>query len=236
MTVTNDKLIFMSANNSNPTKSVMYSYKLDDFKNIYKKDYNNTAHGNGMTYNSKTDKVLVTVNANGSTIYEYNGKTLIREKEHNRTSFPASSGIGYDYNNDLYVGRNSPYIFMFDPIKKMILFQFTVFMFEVAQDIGYYNGYIFDCNTDFGVGQNSQSYSFYEGYHIIYVYDTKLDKNKNPTKNFGRLIARLSTFKLGELESISFKDGYVYIGFATNDYTFYKVDYNKFAKEIKQIS
>ena len=117
MTVTNDKLIFMSANNNNPAKSVMYSYKLNDFNNIYKKDYNNTAHGNGMAYNSKTDKVLVAVNVNGSTIYEYNGKTLIREKEHNATSFPSSSGIGYDYINDLYVGRRTPTIFVFDPVK-----------------------------------------------------------------------------------------------------------------------
>ena len=141
------------------------------------------------------------------------------------------TGIGYDYINDLYVGRSSPYIYLFDPLKMVKLFQFTVFMFESSQDIEYYNEFIFDCNSDF---KNSQSYSFYEEYHIIYVYDTKLDKNKNPTKNFGRLIARLSMINLGELEGISFKDGYVYIGFGNNDYTFYKVDYNKFAKEIKK--
>ena len=132
------------------------------------------AHGNGMTYNSKTDKVLVIVNANGNTIYEYNGKTLIREKEHNRTSFPSSTGIGYDYINDLYVGRSTPTIFLFDRIKMVKLFQFIVFMFESSQDIEYYNGFIFDCNSDF---KNSQSYSFYEEYHIIYVYPMIITNN-----------------------------------------------------------
>ena len=236
MAVTNDKLIFMSANNNNPTKSVMYSYKLDDYENIYKKDYNNTAHGNGMTYNSKTDKILVIVNSNVSTIYEYNGKTLIREKEYNSSSFPSTNGIGYDYNNDLYIGRNSPNLFFFDPIKKVKLFQFSIFKFESSQDLEYYNGYIFDCNSDSGVNKNYQDYSFNKGYEIIYVYDTKLDQNKNPTKNFGRLIARLSMTQLGELESLSFRGGFVYIGFSNNGYIFYKIDYNKFVKEIKNIS
>lgn len=59
MTVTNDKLIFMSANNQNPSKSVMYSYLLDDFENIFFKDYNDTAHGNAMTFNPNTNKFLL---------------------------------------------------------------------------------------------------------------------------------------------------------------------------------
>ena len=80
LTVANGQLMFISAINQIPTKSIMYSYKLNDFVNIYKKDYSNTAHGNGMTYNSKTDKVLVIVNSNGYTVFEYNGKTLFKRK------------------------------------------------------------------------------------------------------------------------------------------------------------
>ena len=95
-------------------------------------------------------------------------------------------------------------------------------MFEASQDLEYYNGYIFDCSSDFGKDSIYQNYSFYPGYEIIYVYDTKLDPNKNPTKNFGRLIARLSMTNLGELESISFRDGYIYIGFEYDGYTFIK--------------
>ena len=204
MTVTNDKLIFMSAHNGNPDKSIMYSYKLNDLDNLYKKDYNNTGHGNGMTYNSKTDKVLVT-GLNGL-IYEYNGQTLIREKEYKTTTY---ASIGYDYNNDLYVGKNVLRLFLADTIEMKKLYDYGIFMFETSQDLEYYNGYIFDCSSDFGAPNKFQNYSFYKGYEFIYVYDAHLDKNKNPTKNFGRLIAKFIMTGLGELESISFREGYV---------------------------
>jgi len=122
MTVTNDKLIFMSANNNNPTKSVMYSYKLNDFENPFKKDYSNTGHGNGMTYNPKTDKVLALVSPVNKTVYEYNGKTLVREKEYDSSSFPSYSAIGYDYKNDLYIGFNSGRVSLYDAINNKKLF------------------------------------------------------------------------------------------------------------------
>ena len=64
-----------------------------------------------------------------------------------------------------------------------------------------------------------------------------LDKNKNPTKNFGRLVQRLFVRGLGELEGMSFRGGYVYFGFAHSPlkypYVFYKVEYKQFEKEIK---
>ena len=47
------------------------------------------------------------------------------------------------------------------------LLQFSGFMFETSQDLEYYNGYIFDCNSDGGVLINYQSYGFYKGYQII---------------------------------------------------------------------
>ena len=54
-------------------------------------------------------------------------------------------------------------------------------------------------------------------------------------EDFGRLIARLCIINLGELESLSFKDGYLCVGFSNNGYVFYKIEYNKFAKEVKKI-
>ena len=225
MTVTNDKLIFMSSNNSNPEKSIMYSYKLNDLKNLYNKDYNNTGHGSGMTYNSKTDKVLVT--GLDGIIYEYDGQTLIREKEYEKSIFPTCVALGYDNNNDLYIGKSNIKLFWVDGIKKTKLYEFGLLMFETQQDLEYYNGYIFDGASDFGVPTRYQTYSFYKGYQFIYVYDAHLDKNNNPTKNFGRLIARFIMTGFGELESISFRDGYAYIGFAQRGYNFYKVEYKK---------
>ena len=95
-----------------------------------------------------------------------------------------------------------------------------------------------------GAPSKYQSYAFYKkGDNIINVYDTKLDKNKKPTKNFGRLVTRLYTSGIGELESISFREGYVYFGFAPHsklplapEYVFYKLGYKQFAKEVKKIS
>jgi hypothetical protein len=80
-----------------------------------------------------------------------------------------------------------------------------------------------------------------KGTNVIHVYDVKLDKNNNPTKNFGRLICNLQITGLGELESISFRKGYVYLGFAVHkknspEYVFYKLDYKQLAKEVKKIS
>ena len=72
---------------------------------------------------------------------------------------------------------------------------------------------------------------------MINIYDMKLDKNKKPTKNFGRLIARLYLQGFGEFEDISFRDGYAYFGFApSHKYAFYKVDYKKLVDMIKKIS
>ena len=98
-TLSNDKLFFMSSNNNNPEKGVLYSYKLNDINNLYKYDYSNTGHGNGMTYNTKTGKVL-TLGYYG--VCEYDPETLIREKDYNMPNYPGYSAIGYDYDADLY--------------------------------------------------------------------------------------------------------------------------------------
>ena len=219
----------MASNNNNPEKGVLYSYLLNDLNNIYKTDYSNTGHGNGMTYNAKTGKVL-TLGYYG--VCEYNENTLVRENDYNRPNFPGYSAIGYDYNTDLYIGRANHRIFFADNINMKKLYEFGVFMFEAGQDLEYYNGYIFDCATDFGLPNPYQKYSFYPGNELIYVYNAKFDENKKPTKNFGRLVARLIMKGFGELESISFRNGKVYFGFGKNGYNFYYIDYNKFIEDV----
>ena len=239
-TVTKDKLIFMSSNNNNRPKSIMYSYKLNDLKNLYKKEYGTTGHGNGMTYNSKTDKVLVVGPFNYSKVYMYNGQTLAKEKEYPKENYPKFIAIGYDYNDDLYVGHCSRKIFLADTNQMKKLYEFDISIFEAGQDLEYYNGYTFYCTTDLSAPSKYQSYSFYKKLdNIIYVYDTNLDKDKNPSKNFGRLKYRLFISGLGELEGISFRGGYVYFGFSPHtlsnySYVFYKVEYKLFEKEIKR--
>ena len=232
----------MSSNNNNRPKSIMYSYKLNDLKNLYKKEYGTTGHGNGMTYNSKTDKVLVIGPFEYSKVYMYNGQTLAKEKEYPKENYPQFTAIGYDYNDDLYVGHYSKKIFLADTNQMKKLYEFDISIFETGQDLEYYNGYTFFCTTDAGTPSKFQNYSFYKkGDNIIYVYDTNLDKDKNPSKNFGRLKYRLFIRGIGELEGISFRGGYVYFGFAphklsTYSYVFYKVEYKLFEKEIKKLA
>ena len=228
-TLSNDKLFFMSSNNNNPEKGVLYSYKLNDIENLYKYDYSNTGHGNGMTFNTKKGKVL-TLGYYG--VCEYNQDTLIREKDYNRPNYPGYSAIGYDYDVNLYIGRANHRIFFADTVNMKKLYEFGVFMFEAGQDLEYYNGYIYDCATDFGLPNPYQKYSFYPGYEVIYVYNAKFDENKKPTKNFGRLVARFILKGFGELESISFRNGNIYFGFGKNGYNFYYIDYNKFIEDV----
>ena len=231
ITTTEDKLFFMSSNNINIEKGVMYSYQLNNLNTIYKKDYSDTGHGNGMTYNSKKGKIL-TLGYYGAC--EYNKETLIREKNYTIGQYPGYSAIGYDYESDLYVGRANHRIFFADTENMRKKYEFGTFTFETTQDLEYFNGYIFDCASDFGLPHIYQVYSFYPGYEIIYIYSSKFDVNKKPDKNFGKFIKRLSVKDLGELESISFRNGNVYFGFGKKGYNFYVLNYellNKFLED-----
>ena len=239
-TVTKDKLVYISSNNNNRPKSVLYSYKLNNINKLFKKEFGTTGHGNGMTYNSKTNKVLVIGPYEYTKVYMYNGDNLVKEKEYPKEAYPQYTAIGYDYNDDLYVGHFSKKIFLADSKNMKKLYEFGVQMFEAGQDLEYYNGYTYFCNTDLNAPSKYQTYSFYKKLdNIIYVYDTNLDKNKNPSKNFGRLVQRLFIRGFGELEGVSFRGGYIYFGFAHSplsySYVFYKLEYKLFEKEVKKL-
>ena len=62
--------------------------------------------------------------------------------------------------------------------------EFGTFTFEATQDLEYFNGYIFDCASDFGLPNPHHLYSFYPGYELIYIYSSKFDVNKKPNKNW----------------------------------------------------
>ena len=58
-TFTKDKLIFHSSNNDDRKHGILYIYNSPDFKKNYKIKYGTTGHGNGMTFNNKTNKFLI---------------------------------------------------------------------------------------------------------------------------------------------------------------------------------
>ena len=242
-TVTKDKLVYLSSNNNNREKSVMYSYYTKDFKTAYQVTYSTTGHGNGMTYNSKTDKVLVVGPDEYKKVYELNGSTLKKEKEYPISSYPKFNGIGYDYNDDLYIGYTGKKIFMTDTTKMTKKFEWDMAFFETAQDLEYNNGYIFYVTSELGAPNKYQQYSFYtKGNNFVSVYNAKLSASGKPTKNFGKLVCRLYMTGKGELEDVSFRNGNVYLGFATQkidatySYTFYTMSYQSFVNKIKAIA
>ena len=110
----------MSSNNDNPSKSVMYSYKLNSIDTLYKKKYDSTGHGNGMTYNTKDDKVLL---IGRGKIIMYNSNTLEKEKEFSRPKYPSFNSIGYNYNSNVYVGYGKRRLFVVDTVKMEKLYE-----------------------------------------------------------------------------------------------------------------
>jgi len=240
-TFTKDKLIFHSSNNDDRKHGILYSYNSPDFKKNYKIQYGTTGHGNGMTFNNKTNKFLICGPDEYNELYEYDSKTFKIEKIHKASNkIPIFRSIGYDYNNNLYIGYSAQKIFFTDTkFKKK--YQFDIGFFEGAQDLEYYNGFVFMTTSELGSPNKYQSYSFYEkGTNLIYIFNTQIINGKL-SKDFGRLVGRLFIGKKGELEGISFFDNNVFLGFATkkidnvNAYTFYGINYKLFERDIRLI-
>ncbi len=238
-TVTRDKLIFASSNNNNREKSVLYSYFTSNFKNIFKKEYTTIGHANAMTYNSKTNKVLIAGPEEYRKLYEMNGVTLEKEKEYEAGTYPKFNGIGYHSDADFYIGFTGRQYYLCDTVEMKKLYVWDMIMFETAQDVEYHNGYLFFAAYDGGAPTKYQSYSFNpKGSNVIYVFDLNLDENKFPTRNFGRLICKFYMDGEGELEDVSFGQESIYLGFASlkvdpdHAYTFYQINYKDFVEYI----
>lgn len=79
-TVANNKLIFHSVNSSDTSNGLISVYNGTNYTNLYQTDYRETGHGNDMTYNSQTNKILLVGPNSYSDIYQYNANTLSYEK------------------------------------------------------------------------------------------------------------------------------------------------------------
>ena len=250
-TITNSKLAFYSTHAGNPNKGLVVSYGGDNYGTLNKIDYGETGHGNGMTFNSNTNKVLLLGATEGNyNIYEYDGDTL------NHTNTYANSegytAIGYDDHNNYYYMLMGRRVYLTDTSFNK-LYSFDVPALLRGQDIAYHNGYLYYVAYDGGVDSSNQLYSFGEAYSArIYVYNAKLKSDKTPDKDFGRLdkiiyignIPRTndpnksSIYGTGEIEGISFSNNKVVLGYAaqqfdsTNTFKFYELDYSKIMSDL----
>lgn len=234
-TLAKDKLIFHSMNINDSELGLLFTYSGENFQTLYKYDYGNTAHGNDMTYNSRTNKVLLLVKGN---IFEYDADTLIFEREYNVDDKGDLSygAIGYDSVNDHYYVYNNQKIYVLNNnFEKLYSFDHTTL--SVRQGMEYHNGYIYASTSESKCPNMYQIYCFEEEWSgITYVYNAKLKADGTPTKDFGKLVDKLYISPgIGELESVSFNNNRMYFGYATrkNDstylYKFYSIPYDEIA-------
>ena len=213
--VNNNKLIFYSNNSSNP----FYGLTIEsNFTDIIKVIYNFTGHGNGMTFDTKTNNVLLLGNLYD--LWEFNSTDMNLIKVYNKSdNFGIYSGFGYDDINDFYIGFIYKKIFFLHKQNFSVFYSFDSPMDQTTQDIEYYNGFVYVTCFDY-CPNKYQLYCFNENYvATIYVYYADFDAEGKPSKNFGRLKEILIVDKgIGEIESISFRNESVVIGFDAVDF------------------
>lgn len=236
-TKTKDKLVFYSSNNANPEKGLVISYTGSDYHTLYKISYDNTGHGNDMTYNSKTNEVLLVGPNNYKEIFVYNADTMEHTKTYSE-NVTGYSAIAYDKYNDLYFGYSGQRIYALDNSFNR-LYSFDASFLETTQGMEYHNGYIYMTTYEGGCSSSYQLWCLNTtSSALVYVYNAKLNTDKTPSSSFGHLekIIYLGP-KIGELESISFDDAEAIFGYATqyydanNTYQFYTTSLNNLANK-----
>lgn len=228
-TMANNKLFFYANNNSNPNKGVLLGYGGTNYNTSLGYLYGNMGHGNDMTYNSKTDKILITSADQNTSIWEFEPKTftsgatnVIKIKEKIGRTI---NGIGYDKVDNKYFMQSSGLIVATDKNFTKIDDTFSAIYTEITQGIDYHNGYIYVSTFDFGKDSTTcpgkyQTYCYGEpDTGVIYVYNAKYNSDGTLSPNFGRLVATYKTpTGIGELETLSFKDDKLYLGYAAKKY------------------
>ena len=232
-TLTKDKLVFHASNNSTPNMGLLSTYSGVDYQTSYKNDYNSTAHGNDITFNSNTNKVLVLVNKE---IYEYNGDTLNYEKKY--TTLDKGdllyTALGYDNKHDHYYALYGTRLFVLNN-KFEKIYSFDITTLGIYQGLEYHNGYIYMTTAEYTCPNAYQLYCLQNKYSsIVYVYNAKFDNDGMPSKDFGKLVEKLYVSKpIGELESVSFNNDQIFLGYATQStdstysFKFYSFPYEK---------
>lgn len=227
-TMANDKLFFYSSNNSNPTKGILFGYGEKGYKTQLGYLYGNMGHGNDMTYNSKTDKILLVGPDEYETVWEFTPSTfqngasrVIKIKE---ILGSAISAIGYDKLDDRYFVRAYGSALVTDSSFAKTKDSFPISHTETGQGLDYNNGYLYV--TSFEIGETAKCPGTYQVYcydeedsGTIYVYNAKYNSDGTPSPYFGTLVARYKTpTGLGEIETVSFKDNKMYLGYASKKY------------------
>ena len=176
---------------------------------VWKTKYN-IGHGNGATWNSKKNRIVV---IDGSTKYFFNANN--GEFVTKVTNGPAGSGIAYDAKNNRYIQTNGRSATSGQILNKSFTLTKTFDASHrlVSQDVAYHDGYIYriawgGCNYLKRHGfKDDAAYCkkyFGEGSNVIYQFDSN-----------GKYVnAYYTGAGFGELESMAFStDGTPYLMF-----------------------
>lgn len=207
-TVANDRLVYY-IQPSGVDQGAIRAFTGSSFANTVSgtpKDVN-YGHGNDMTYNSATDKILVIGPNSYNDIYILNRSTL--EKESSK-AVSGTWGIGYDEFHNYYVLLQGKIRLVDSNFQKKAEFSYSLDD-NVSQGIEYHNGYVYHTtdNWDNNLGGEIA---------YIYVYNAKLKSDGTTENGFGDRVATyyINAVNLGEIESISFSDDKAYFGFANS--------------------
>jgi uncharacterized repeat protein (TIGR02543 family) len=224
-TTTNSTLLFYTPNWNDQTQNgYLHGYSLNNL------DASSPAmlvagamgHGNGMTFNSKTNQVLINA--------EYNTWVLDASSLTKVGDLPRYDTIAYDSIDDRYFVSDWRSFYMTDSSLNSndpSTFSFSTPFVETGQDIDYRNGYLYRAFVNFLPGNDllcpnhNQLYcSDVKDSALVEVYNVKLNPDGTPSKNFGRRVKKyfISGENIGEVEGISFRNGKAYFGYATWDY------------------
>ena len=232
-TLAKDKLVFHASNNSTPNMGLLSTYNGASYQMSYKNDYSTTAHGNDITYNSNTNKVLLLVNKE---IYEYNGDTITYEKRYTTRDKGdlLYTALGYDSKHDHYYALNDTVLYVLNS-KFEKIYSFDITALGIYQGLEYHNGYVYMTTAEYTCPNKYQLYCNQKKYSsIVYVYNAKFNNDGTPSKDFGKLVEKLYVDKaIGELESVSFNNNQMILGYATQgvdsiySFKFYSFLYEK---------
>ena len=249
-TFTNNKLVYASNNGSDATKAntLLFWQSGTNYATRNYKMMNNMGHANDMTYNSKTNKIVVAGLFGGTAgdqiwLFDNNSISTAPQKVDSKRS-GGYTGIAYDKYNDLYFAKSGCRGFIlsndFDKV-----YTFDVPFLEVSQGMDYHNGYVYIPVTELGDSShdNSGSQLYYRGssYFLsnrVYVYNAKLKKDGKPDKDFGKLVKiyyipqkNTSSVGYGEIETVSFLNNVMYLGYGASyfdsTYTYKFYNYNE---------
>ena len=240
-TMTNDRLVFYSSNNSNPNFGLIFGFEGEDYSRKVGNtpNYYEGGHGNSISYDRKNNQVL--------SLDPYNKRIAVFDnfdltlKGYIKMKKSSYDSIAYDYDHNYFILGEGRKLSIADKSFN-ILYTLDATTYGINQGLEYYNGYLYKpvyYAKCFNKYQTHCTTGAYKG--DIYVYNIKINSNGRANKNFGKLekIYHIFNNSYGELEDLSFFKDDLYLGFNSNKkdknyaYKIYFIDGKEVIPELK---